>query len=176
MEIRGDSSLSEKGWELDRISVFTKDIKKNLYIPVHATIKRGRTHEFITKDVALPQNVPARQWKREEDLKEKREDYKLTPLLKLSDGTKWISIPVLKKLPSEQKFDLWYTLKLAGKGITGAVSAFFESIFGGRGDFDSIEDIMDCYEGIGNFLEQPSNTERYELVYYTFTCTCKCTL
>ena len=152
--------MHKSGWLIDRMVLRRADRSSAQHVPVFTCIKPGKTREFLVKDVALPQNVPHRKDRREEDLEEKRKEYQLTPILKLKDGKKKIAIPMMKKLPKDEEFEFGYELKILGKGLTTEISGFFEGLFGGKGEFDSIDDIVDIYKGVGNFFKQPVNTER----------------
>ena len=96
------------------------------------------------------------------DLIAARKIYQLTPMIDLKDGAPHeICIPMLKKLPRHENLGLVYGLKVLGKLELDKFDADLkERLFKGTGNFKSLTEMRDIFNGIGNLFKDPLNLDR----------------
>ncbi|XP_060586275.1 allene oxide synthase-lipoxygenase protein-like [Ruditapes philippinarum] len=149
LEIRGDSMIGERGWNIDRLTVTNKNTGAQSVFPVFTNIKSDQTYTFNINDVSLPQQSSNKK-ERQRELNEMRELYELTE--KRLPGCP----PLVKKLPPNEDFSFAYKFEIGGKLVKLKLEEKWDELI--SGEFESMENIEDVF---GKFFPKPSNLQRW---------------
>ncbi|XP_045182594.2 polyunsaturated fatty acid 5-lipoxygenase-like [Mercenaria mercenaria] len=152
--LRGDKSVGETGWNIDRITVTNDTTGEETIIPIFTNIRAGRIYKFIADDDALPQSASMLQKEdRKLDLRHMRELYELSE--ERCPGCP----PLVKKLPQEEKFSFSYQFELGTEAVALTIDAQLEKLF--SGGFHEMQNIRQVFHRVLNVFPEPSNFNRW---------------